>query len=105
MMENVNTSIEELVGKALDELPRREARRMKRIMRWSSDEKKQEIYDDLLMSMSYDEKFSEQFPVLATGFADDTLGPKTRININPDNLRKWIDLILEYLPAILKLFL
>ena len=104
-MATVQTSIETLVDQAIDELPRREARRARRIMRWANDETKQEIYDDLLMSMSYDAGFSGLHPEVAEGFANDSIGPTTRVSIDPENLRKWIDLILEYLPRILKLFL
>lgn len=97
----INKSVNELIDEAVDGLPLIRRRMAKRWLK--RGDHREELADSMLLKLC--EADDVKAMGLAEGFASGRIGADTPIGFDPENLRKILDLIVEYLPTILEIIL
>lgn len=97
----ITKSVNELIDEAVEELPFIRRRMTKRWL--ARGDNHAELSDSVMLKLCDCEEVKAMG--LSQGFASGAIAADTPIGFDPENLRKFLDLIIEYLPKILQIIM
>lgn len=103
-MTQVQISLNEAIDQATERLPFLRRRIAKRAFR-RDPELKAEVADRIMVGAEKDERFEACCLGLCSGYASGSISASTSFGIDLDNLERFLQIIVEYLPKILEIVL